>query len=166
MGLIRVLLVGDRTMDRIAMESRLSIDDRIVVETVGDICSAASLVEWRHYSLVVVNVFGLGRSLVHLINNFSQHSRQPWIAFWGGRSTAMVRAAEMIAEARGVGVLKGGAWKTPLVGARISERSWIELPVELWLCPCIAVAKASANCWQKSWHYAANRCPFLTMWQL
>lgn len=108
MGLIRVLLVGDRTMDRIAMESRLSIDDRIVVETVGDICSAASLVEWRHYSLVVVNVFGLGRSLVHLINNFSQHSRQPWIAFWGGRSTAMVRAAEMIAEARGVGVLKGG----------------------------------------------------------
>lgn len=107
MGLIRVLLVGDRTMDRIAMESRLSIDDRIVVETVGDICSAATLVEWRHYGLVVVNVFGLGRSLVDLINSFSLNSRQSRIAFFGGKSTAMVKAAEMIAEARGVGVLKG-----------------------------------------------------------
>lgn len=107
MALIRVLLVGDRTMDRIAMESRLSIDDRIVVETVGDICSAATLVEWRHYGLVVVNVFGLGRSLVDLINSFSLSSRQSRIAFFGGKSTAMVKAAEMIAEARGVGVLKG-----------------------------------------------------------
>ncbi|EZP43134.1 hypothetical protein BW38_03480 [Stenotrophomonas sp. RIT309] len=107
MRLIRVLLVGDRTMDRIAMESRLSIDDRIVVETVGDICSAATLVEWRHYSLVVVNAFGLGRSLVDLINCFSLHSPQSRIAFFGGKSTAMVRAAEMIAEARGVGVLRG-----------------------------------------------------------
>ncbi|WP_340568940.1 hypothetical protein [Stenotrophomonas sp. G106K1] len=107
MVLVRVLLVGDRTMDRIDMESRLSIDARVQVETVGDICSAAALVEWRHYSIVVVNVFGLGRSLVDLINNFSQQSRESRIAFFGGKSTAMVKAAEMIAQTRGVGVLRG-----------------------------------------------------------
>lgn len=106
-GKIRVLLVGDRTMDRILMESRLSIDERVLIETVGDICSAATLVEWRHYSLLVVNVFGLGRSLVDLISNFSHHSRESCVAFFGGKSTAMVKAAEMIAQSRGLRLLRG-----------------------------------------------------------
>lgn len=106
-GKVRVLLVGDRTMDRIVMESRLSIDERVLIETTGDICSAAALVEWRHYSLLVVNVFGLGRTLVDLISNFSHHSRESYVAFFGGKSTAMVKAAEMIAQSRGLGLLRG-----------------------------------------------------------
>ncbi|WP_171958233.1 hypothetical protein [Stenotrophomonas maltophilia] len=103
---IRVLLVGERNMERLAMESRLSIDARVSVEVVSDVCSAATLMEWRHYSLLVVNVAGLGRSLVDLINAFSEHSRESRIAFFGGRSTAMVKAAELISQARGLCLLK------------------------------------------------------------
>ena len=118
MASIRVLLVGERTMERLAMESRLSIDARVSVEVVGDACSAATLVEWRHYSLLVVNVVGLGRSLVDLINTFSEHSRESRIAFFGGRSTAMVKAAELIAQARGLDLLKVPGLDQPEDGNR------------------------------------------------
>ncbi|MFL0335660.1 hypothetical protein [Stenotrophomonas maltophilia] len=122
MASIRVLLVGDRTMERLAMESRLSIDARVCVEMVSDACSAATLVEWRHYSLLVVNVTGLGRSLVDLINTFSEHSRESRIAFFGGRSTAMVKAAELIAQARGLALLKVPGLDQPGDGSREYRR--------------------------------------------
>ncbi len=122
MASIRVLLVGDRTMERLAMESRLSIDARVCVEMVSDACSAATLVEWRHYSLLVVNVTGLGRSLVDLINTFSEHSRESRIAFFGGRSAAMVKAAELIAQARGLALLKVPGLDQPGDGSREYRR--------------------------------------------
>ncbi|HEL3784055.1 TPA: hypothetical protein UM046_004334 [Stenotrophomonas maltophilia] len=122
MASIRVLLVGERTMERLAMESRLSIDARVSVEVVGDACSAATLVEWRHYSLLVVNVVGLGRSLVDLINTFSEHSRESRIAFFGGRSTAMVKAAELISQARGLCLLKVPGLDQPEDGNREYRR--------------------------------------------
>lgn len=122
MASIRVLLVGDRTMERLAMESRLSIDARVCVEMVSDACSAATLVEWRHYSLLVVNVTGLGRSLVDLINTFSEHSRESRIAFFGGRSTAMVKAAELIAQAQGLALLKVPGLDQPGDGSREYRR--------------------------------------------
>ncbi len=104
------------------MESRLSIDARVCVEMVSDACSAATLVEWRHYSLLVVNVTGLGRSLVDLINTFSEHSRESRIAFFGGRSTAMVKAAELIAQARGLALLKVPGLDQPGDGSREYRR--------------------------------------------
>ncbi|HCT28710.1 MAG TPA: hypothetical protein DIW85_21200 [Stenotrophomonas sp.] len=119
---IRVLLVGERNMERLAMESRLSIDARVSVEVVSDACSAAMLVEWRHYSLLVVNVAGLGRSLVDLINTISEHSRESRIAFFGGRSTAKVKAADLIAQERGLALLKVPGLDQPEDGGREYRR--------------------------------------------
>jgi len=69
-----------------------------------------------------VNVVGLGRSLVDLINTFSEHSRESRIAFFGGRSTAMVKAAELIAQARGLDLLKVPGLDQPEDGNREYRR--------------------------------------------